>query len=75
MDIFLPKTKQILIKVLSRTPYKLELIEYIDDTLKEKKISNIQEWYLISDFNVNLLGRNKMLLKNIILTFKAMLQS
>ena len=75
MDIFLPKTKQILIKVLSRTSYKLELIEYIDDTLKEKKISNIQEWYLISDFNVNFLGRNKMLLKNNILTFKAMLQS
>ena len=58
----MPKLKQILVGVSYRLPDKLRLIEYLDNSLKESNISNIQECYLIGDFNVNLLRGNKMLL-------------
>ena len=42
---------------------KSRFIEYLDNSLlKEGNISNIQECYLMDDFNVNLLSRIKMLL-------------
>ena len=38
-------------------------MEYLDNSLKESDISNVQECYLVSDLNVNLLNRNKILVK------------
>ena len=44
------------------SPAKPEYVGYLDNSLKEKKISNIQERYLMSDFKVNFLCGSKMLL-------------
>ena len=62
IDIFLPKSKPISVGVLHRLSDKPRLTEYLDYSLKESNISNIQECYLIGDFNINLLSGNKMLL-------------
>ena len=59
----MPKSKQILVGVLYRPPDEADFIEHLNKSLKESNISNIQECYLIGDFNVNLLSGNKMLLK------------
>ena len=61
-DIFLPKSKPILVGVLYRPPDKPDFIEHLNNSLKESNISNTQESYLIGDFNINLLSGKKMLL-------------
>ena len=61
IDIFLPKSKPILVGVLYRPPEKPDFIKHLNNSLKESNISNTQECYLIGDFNVNLLSGNKML--------------
>ena len=75
IDIFLPKSKSILVALLHWPPNKLEFIEYLDNSLKENNICEIQECYLTVDFIVNVLSRNKMLLKKNILTHTGMLQT
>ena len=68
IDISFPKSKPILVGVLYQPPDKPRFIEYLEYSLKESiisninNISNIQECYLMGDFNVNLLSGNKMLL-------------
>ena len=62
IDIVFPKSKPILVDVLYRPPDKPRFIEYLDNSLKESNISNIQECYLMDDFNVNLFSGSKMLL-------------
>ena len=62
-DIFLSKSKTTLVGILCQPLDKSRFIEYLDNSLlKEGNISNIQECYLMDDFNVNLLSRIKMLL-------------
>ena len=61
IDIFLPKSKPILVDVLHWPPDKPRFIKYLDNSLKESNISNIQKEYLTSDFNIDLLYGNKML--------------
>ena len=61
-DIFLTKSKLILVSMLYRPPGKSGFTEYLDNSLKESNNSYIQECYLMGDFNINLLSRNKMLL-------------
>ena len=74
IDIFLPKSKSILVALLHSLPNKLGFIEHLDNSLKENNICDIQECYLTVDFIMNLLSRNKMLLKKNILTPTDMLQ-
>ena len=62
MDIFLSKSKPILVGVLYPPPDKPKFVEYLDNSLKECNISNTQECYLMVDFNIKLLRGNKMLL-------------
>ena len=52
----------ILSGMLYQLPDKPGFIEYVDNSLKESSISNIQECYLMVDFNVTLLSGNRMLL-------------
>ena len=40
---------------------KPSFIEYLDSSIKERNISNIQKCYLMSGFNSNLFSGNKML--------------
>ena len=63
IDIFLSKSKPILVGVLYRPSDKPDFIEHLNNSLKESNISNTQECYLISDFNVNLLSGNDMILE------------
>ena len=62
INIFLPKSKPILVGVLYRQLDKSSFIENQDNSLKESNIFNIQECYLRGDFNIKLLSGNKMLL-------------
>ena len=74
INIFLPKSKSILVAMLHWPPNKLEFIERLDNSLNKNNICHIQECYPTVDFIVNLLSRNKMLLKKNILTTADMLQ-
>ena len=56
------KSKPILVGVLYWPPGKPRFIEYLDNSLKESNVSNIQGCYLMGDFNANLFDGNKMLL-------------
>ena len=51
--------------VLYRAPVKPGFKDYFDNSLKQSNISLIPECYLISDFNVNLLSGNKILLEKL----------
>ena len=59
IDILLPKSKSILVEVFYGPPNKPEFIEHLDNSPNESNICNIQECYLIGDFDVNLLRRNE----------------
>ena len=63
INIFLSKSKPILVGVLYKPPDKSYFTEHLNNSLKESNISNIQQCYLIGEFNVNLSSGNKMLLK------------
>lgn len=49
--------------VFYQTPDNPGLTEYLDDSLWESSIFNIQKFYVIGDFNVNFLSGYKMLLE------------
>ena len=51
VDSFLPKSKLILLWVLHCPPDKPKFKEYLTNSLKQSKISNIQEFNLIGDLN------------------------
>ena len=61
INIFLPKSKPILVVVLYRPSDKPGFKEHFNNSLKESNICNIQECCLLGYFSVNLLS--KMLLK------------
>ena len=63
IDIFLPKSKPILLGVLYRTPDKSDFIEHLNNSLKESNTCNTRECFLIGDFNVNLMSGNKLVLE------------
>ena len=65
IDIIFPKSYPIWFGVLYWLPYKREFIEYLDNSSREGNICTIQVCYLLVDVNVNLLSRNKMLLKKL----------
>ena len=65
IDVISPKSKSIWFGMLHWPPNKPEFIEYLDNSIKEANICNIQVCYLLSDFNVNLSSRNKMSLKKL----------
>ena len=56
------QSKPVLVGVLYWPSEKPKFLEYPVSTKKESNISNIQECYLIDDFNTNLLSENKILL-------------
>ena len=54
IDIFLTKSKLILVGVLYRPPNKPDFIEHVKNYLKESHICKTKECYIIDDCNVNL---------------------
>ena len=63
VDIFLPKSKPILVGILYRPPDKPEFLDYFNECLIQSNITNIQECYFMGDFNINLLYEDKMILE------------
>ena len=62
IDIFLPKSKPLLIGILYRPPDKPEFLNYMNDCLSQNNITNTQECFLLGDFNINLHDDGKMIL-------------
>ena len=63
IDAYFPKSKPIVVGLLYRLRETLGFKECLDNPLKESNIAKIQECYLMSEFQVNLLRGNKMLLQ------------
>ena len=55
IDIFLPKTKPILIGILYRPPDKNNFVKNLEETFTNCNILDKQECYLLGDFNINIL--------------------
>ena len=55
IDIFLPKTKTILIGILYRPPDKNDFVKNLEETFTNRNILDKQECYLLVDFNINIL--------------------
>ena len=55
IDIFLPKTKPILIGILYRPPDKNDFVKSLEETFTNCNILDKQECYLLGDFNINIL--------------------
>ena len=55
IDIFLPKTKPILIGILYRPPDKNDFVKNLEETFTNCNILDKQECYLLGDFNINIL--------------------
>ena len=55
IDIFLPKTKPILIGILYRTPDKNDFVKNLEETFTNCNILDKQECYLLRDFNIKIL--------------------
>ena len=55
IDIFLPKTKPVLIGILSRPPDKNNFVKNLEETFTNCNILDKQECYLLGDFNINIL--------------------
>ena len=55
IDIFLPKTKPILIGILYRPPDKSDFVKNLEETFTNWNILDKQECYLLGDFNINIL--------------------
>ena len=54
IDIFLPKTKPILIGILYRPPDKNDFVKNLEETFTNCNILDKQECYLLGDFNINI---------------------
>ena len=54
-NIFLPKTKPVLVSILYRPPDKNDFVKNLQETFTKCNISEKQECYLLGDFNINLL--------------------
>ena len=63
IDIFLPKTKPILVGILYRPPDKNNFVKNLEETFTGCDILGNQECYLLGDFNINLLHNVKKFLE------------
>ena len=59
IDIFLPKTKPILVGILYRPPDKNDFVKNLEETFTGCDILENQECFLLGDFNINLLHNGK----------------
>ena len=59
VDIFLPKTKPILVDILYRPPDKNNFVKNLEETFTGFDILENQKCYLLGDFNINLFHNGK----------------
>ena len=54
-DIFLPKSKPILLGILHKQPDKSDFIKHINNVFTETGVLDKQECYFLGDLNINLI--------------------
>ena len=59
IEIFLPRSKPILIGILYRPPDKYDFVNCLECTFSDTNVFESQECYLLSDFNINLHAKDK----------------
>ena len=59
IEIFLPKSKPVLIGILYRPPGKYDLVNYLGRTFSKTNVFESQKCYLLGDININLLPKDK----------------
>ena len=64
VEIFLPKSKQVLIGILYRTPDKYNFVNCLERTFSDIKVTESQECYLLGDININLKPKDKEIFTN-----------
>ena len=64
VDIFLPKSKPILLGILYRPPDKSDFVKHINNVFTETGVLDKQECYLLGDLNINLILDEKEIFSN-----------
>ena len=59
IEIFLPKSKLVLISILYRSPNKYYFVNCIERTFSNNNVFESQECYLLGDININLQPKDK----------------
>ena len=64
LDIFLPKTRPILIGILYRPPDQSGFLDKLSSTISKTSCFNNQEVYILGDLNINLINTQKSHIPN-----------
>ena len=64
IDIFLPKSKPVLIGILYRPPDKYDFVNCVERTFSDTNVFEFQECYLLGDININLQLKDKEILRH-----------
>ena len=59
IEIFLPKSKPVLIDILHRPPDKYDFVSYLRHTFSNTNVFESQKCYFLGDININLLPKDK----------------
>ena len=63
IEIFLPKSKPVLIGILYRPPDKYDFVNCLERTFSDTNVFESQECYLLGDININLQPKDKEIFK------------
>ena len=64
IEIFLPRSKPVLIGILYRPPDKYDFVNCLERTFSDTNIFESQECYLLGDFNINLQPKDKEIFRH-----------
>ena len=64
IDIFLPKSKPVLISILYRPPDKYDFVNCLERTFSDSNVFESQECYLLDDININLQPKDKEIFRH-----------
>ena len=64
IEIFLPKSKPVLIGTSYRPPDKYDLVNYLERTFSDTNVFESQECYLLGDININLQAKDKEIFRH-----------
>ena len=64
VDIFLPKSKPILLGILYRPPDKSDFVKHVNNIFTETELLDKQEGYLLGNLNINLILNEKNIFSN-----------
>ena len=64
IEIFLPKSKPVLIGILYRPPDKYDFVNCLEHTFSDTNVFESQECYLLRDININLQPKDKVIFRH-----------